>query len=596
MGKLSYWTIASLVFTFVLFLMAPKSNDSLFQPISYKVTATGFNNEVNLNEMNIIRSSRNVIFHAKFENAYTDQVVRFSDLPYFRAMALSTLSVKEGHTNWIAPFDRIDSSFYRSLPKPGRTSRLVKQTITLEQTSNPMIYGVYPILAASNTGRKIEFCREISAHIRCRDDEKIALSAYKYEINTLVDERNAPLKGWPYVGVGNRSQPTPIKPGSMAHQWLTEIDRQRYPELVKEADRIAAENEATGGSLKDLVDKYNDYFSGNDFKYTLDYRNVPRDLSLDSMEDFFANHRSGHCEMYASALTLMLRSQGIPARVVIGFLGKDYNDLTDSYVVRADHAHAWAEVYFHPDQCSEADFESGVANFSGAWVTADPNPIEELVGSGESVSNPIELARTVWQDVVLGMESDNSQEQNYETSLLYQRIQNFVDSGTASLTNLKKLPTNRFAQAATAGFLALILLVRMLIRFFQKRSNSAPRNSKKIGIFTRLVASAVGLISSDLEQWMLNADGARTSFYDRLTEILKSRDLVRPPHQTQREFAEMSLSHFEDHDDRTFIEQVVKETTDKFYQVRFGDQELTQTESERISSNLNSLKQILAQT
>ena len=44
-----------------------------------------------------------------------------------------------------------------------------------------------------------------------------------------------------------------------------------------------------------------------------------RDLSIDAIEDFVSNHPRGHCEYFATAMALMLRSQGIPSRVVLGY-------------------------------------------------------------------------------------------------------------------------------------------------------------------------------------------------------------------------------------------------------------------------------------
>jgi hypothetical protein len=76
------------------------------------------------------------------------------------------------------------------------------------------------------------------------------------------------------------------------------------------------------------------------------------------LEEFLFRHRQGHCELFASALVLMLRSQGIPARLVTGFLGGELNPLTGYYVVRQSNAHAWVEAYLP---------ESG-------WRILDPTP------------------------------------------------------------------------------------------------------------------------------------------------------------------------------------------------------------------------------
>jgi transglutaminase-like putative cysteine protease len=64
-----------------------------------------------------------------------------------------------------------------------------------------------------------------------------------------------------------------------------------------------------------------------------------------AIEDFLFRTRSGHCEYFASSMVLMLRSQGIPARLVTGFLGGEYNPFEGYFIVRQSNAHAWVEAY-----------------------------------------------------------------------------------------------------------------------------------------------------------------------------------------------------------------------------------------------------------
>ncbi len=72
------------------------------------------------------------------------------------------------------------------------------------------------------------------------------------------------------------------------------------------------------------------------FQYTLQMsRTVPRD----PLANFLFERRQGHCEYFASSMAVMLRSLGIPARIVNGFRTGEFNDLTSQYVVRASNAH-----------------------------------------------------------------------------------------------------------------------------------------------------------------------------------------------------------------------------------------------------------------
>ncbi|HET9225868.1 MAG TPA: transglutaminaseTgpA domain-containing protein [Thermoanaerobaculia bacterium] len=79
-----------------------------------------------------------------------------------------------------------------------------------------------------------------------------------------------------------------------------------------------------------------------DYEYTLDFRGRSAENPI---EDFLFRYKSGQCEYFASSMVLLLRSQGIPARLVTGFLGGEYNPFEGYYVVRHSNAHAWVEAY-----------------------------------------------------------------------------------------------------------------------------------------------------------------------------------------------------------------------------------------------------------
>jgi protein-glutamine gamma-glutamyltransferase len=80
----------------------------------------------------------------------------------------------------------------------------------------------------------------------------------------------------------------------------------------------------------------------DNYTYTLDFVGRSPDNPI---EDFLFRYHSGQCEYFASSMVLMLRSQGIPARLVTGFLGGEYNPFEGYYIVRENNAHAWVEAY-----------------------------------------------------------------------------------------------------------------------------------------------------------------------------------------------------------------------------------------------------------
>ncbi|MGV8933322.1 MAG: transglutaminase TgpA family protein [Gallionellaceae bacterium] len=83
------------------------------------------------------------------------------------------------------------------------------------------------------------------------------------------------------------------------------------------------------------------YFNHENFVYTLE----PPLLGANSVDDFLFVSRKGFCEHYASSFVFLMRAAGIPARVVTGYQGAEFNQLGGYYIVRQSDAHAWAEVW-----------------------------------------------------------------------------------------------------------------------------------------------------------------------------------------------------------------------------------------------------------
>ncbi len=92
--------------------------------------------------------------------------------------------------------------------------------------------------------------------------------------------------------------------------------------------------------------------------YPYNFFPPPHPPGAEVVDTFLFEDKEGVCEQYATALVVMARSLGIPARLVTGYGSGDYNPLTGYYEVRLNHAHSWAEVYFP----------------AYGWVPFDPTP------------------------------------------------------------------------------------------------------------------------------------------------------------------------------------------------------------------------------
>lgn len=108
------------------------------------------------------------------------------------------------------------------------------------------------------------------------------------------------------------------------------------------ARALAREWLAQAQSVDDVVNKALNYFRREEFYYSLQ----PPLLFDDPVDEFLFETRKGYCEHYASAFTVLMRAAGIPARVVIGYQGGEYNSVDNYFIVRQSDAHAWSEVWY----------------------------------------------------------------------------------------------------------------------------------------------------------------------------------------------------------------------------------------------------------
>jgi transglutaminase-like putative cysteine protease len=116
-----------------------------------------------------------------------------------------------------------------------------------------------------------------------------------------------------------------------------------YPKYLNpRSQKLAAEWRNQFSNDEAVVRSALTYFNRENFQYTLS----PPPLGTNEIDDFLFDTRKGFCEHYASSFVYLMRAAGVPARVVTGYQGGEYNQLGNYYIVRQSDAHAWAEVWF----------------------------------------------------------------------------------------------------------------------------------------------------------------------------------------------------------------------------------------------------------
>jgi len=103
-------------------------------------------------------------------------------------------------------------------------------------------------------------------------------------------------------------------------------------------------NRPLTGTDETVVRAALEYFSRENFRYTLE---PPLLTGMNNIDEFLFGTREGFCEHYASSFVFLMRAAHIPARVVTGYQGGEYNDVGGYYIVRQSDAHAWAEVWLY---------------------------------------------------------------------------------------------------------------------------------------------------------------------------------------------------------------------------------------------------------
>lgn len=116
-------------------------------------------------------------------------------------------------------------------------------------------------------------------------------------------------------------------------------------------------------------------YRSNKFEYTLQ----PPKLGANPVDEFLFDTRKGFCEHYASSFVYLMRAGGVPARIVAGYMGGEYNANGDYLLVHQFDAHAWTEVWFPDTGWYRVD--------PTAWVAPDRinRGIEQSLSAGERI-------------------------------------------------------------------------------------------------------------------------------------------------------------------------------------------------------------------
>ena len=131
----------------------------------------------------------------------------------------------------------------------------------------------------------------------------------------------------------------------MARQDLQPRERERVLEVPASISprvrELAQSWRAADPDPRAIVRRALDFFQTQRFRYSLS----PGEYKRNDLEEFLFRRRIGFCEHYAASFATLMRLAGVPARVVVGYLGGEFNEMGHFYLVRQSDTHAWCEVW-----------------------------------------------------------------------------------------------------------------------------------------------------------------------------------------------------------------------------------------------------------
>ena len=606
-------TLTTLALGGVIFLAMPRRPGMArsFRGQGHAQHLTGFDDEVQLGQLGEILENDSVVMSIELFDEHGNRITPGADWePLWRGATMSRYenSRWERQDRRTAPYAWFQAGGTEPTDAVAENAGVVRQAIKLESNDSSVVFGLRPILSASARRMGPEL-NPVDGTLFRNDPRP---GTYDYEVRSARDEsilqpREEPPS--PYrrhllleVPDGLRDRLRSIAEAGVIERQrqLGQDDpqsRQRLLSRLFPADAGVRTPEATRELARSLEWYLRE--SGR-FSYTLKLDVV--DSTIDPVEDFLVNRKEGHCEYFASALVLMLRSVGIPSRMVNGFKGGDWNTLARILSVRQKHAHSWVEAYLGDVTGGEAkqgtaarDARLGPSRTSNArpiWLALDPTPalerdrsIAQVGGLTGRFRTVTDLIRYVWVFYVVGYDSDRQSRLVYtpirelatKVREGFELIAGKARDGQAWLLHWLHFPTPRSffsVRGFLVAFLALCLAyggVLLGIRGFRR-------------IWTRIVGPG--------EDAVALAPGS--AHYRRLEQVLADYGLERPSTETQDEFAHRATFFLTGRGSHTEpVVDVPRLVVEAFYRVRFGHRELPESVVANLDARLNALVESL---
>ncbi len=488
--------LGAVIFGGALFFFFPRVSAGYLGRASLQPTLmSGFTNDVELGQIGEIKKNSEVVMRVR-----TGKPVGYPTLRW-RGIALTAfdgkrwytpgrevLQIQAGPGGWINIQNRPEEQ--------DRTAMDLRYTVLLQPIATDTIFAPANAISVrgnlSGEGSNQDYGARHSYILR---DETDSLFNPSHNFSTLRYEgfSHLPTMNVAELLAASAEYPEEIR---ATYLQLPRLDP-RIPELAKQITARAV----TPFDKTITVENY----LRSRFTYTLNLTGKP---GRDPLAHFLFETRAGHCEYFASAMAIMLRTLGIPTREVNGFLPGEYNDLGGDYIVRASDAHSWVEVYFP----------------GTGWMTFDPTPPSVESGGGffSRFGQYMDWFELTWNEWVINYDFIH---QIQLAQTMQRSTRTWTETARAWLLNQQE-KGRRWMKSWSNG-LSLLLPLAILLFLMALR-------------FDLVVAVARRLWLS----WQLRSpESARSNpqlasrLYGELLYLLERRGFARQPTQTPFEFA-----------------------------------------------------------
>ncbi len=366
----------------ILFLVIPRTGALWSVPSDERVATTGISDSMAPGDIGELAQSDALAFRVTFEEG----AIPPPEERYWRGLVFSYFDGRQWRPSRrqgapeLANWDRASAAQWRKLLDPVGVP--VNYSVILEPTGQRWLF-VMPAPTAWDD--ELGMGHEMRLLRRDPVQQRIAYQVtshteYRFQVSGLADwERQQELQLPPDFNPQTRAR---------ARQWAREA-----------------------ASEQRLIDRLMAHYRAH-FRYTL----RPQTLGRDTVDEFLWQSQEGFCEHFASSFVFFMRAAGIPARVVVGYLGATQNPLEDYWSVRQRDAHAWAEVWLRGRGWVRFDPTAAVAperiegGLDSSLSSTDSQMLERGFGSSLALVQRLQMRWDAfnyqWHRWVLGYDQD----------------------------------------------------------------------------------------------------------------------------------------------------------------------------------------------